>query len=65
MTRKDYELIAKAIKYQSINGKGREIMPVDWAMYTFAKDIAAYLETDNPRFDNPRFMKACGFGESE
>jgi hypothetical protein len=58
MTRKDYELIAKAIsgcvsiyKYPSAR--------------TIADNIAYCLQKYNSRFDYDRFIAACGFNENE
>jgi len=54
MTRKDYELIAKAIRCASA-------APGYAARNSFAAfAIADALASDNPRFDRERFLKACG-----
>ncbi len=58
MTRKDYVLIAEALK------KARPT-PSDYnsAHVQFRADvtlIADALANDNPRFDRERFLKACG-----
>lgn len=61
MTRKDYLLIAQAIKGQVDFEAGDQL-----AIYItkcIAISIAAALATDNPRFDLGRFMQACGFTE--
>lgn len=65
MTRKDYVLIAAAFKQEL------EDRPVDEAgiyepialaaMRATAGRLARMLESDNPRFDRERFLKACGF----
>lgn len=55
MTRKDYELIAAAIKTQ-VAGHERDL-----ATKVVAEAIAQALQRDNPRFDRARFLKACGF----
>lgn len=57
MTRKDYVLIAAAIKSQL----GFVPHERDLTIEAVAKAIAAALAQDNPRFDRERFMKACGF----
>lgn len=60
MTKKDYELIAAAVRHE----RG------EWAEDTWTKDIeigraavvlaiAHALAQDNPRFDRDRFLKAC------
>jgi hypothetical protein len=54
MTRKDYILIA-------------EVIATSWhanaeAKRDLAVSMAEALETDNPRFDSERFLRACGVG---
>lgn len=61
MTKKDYELIAKAIKTQwdiqvAITGTGEKSL----AIHETALRIAHALKNTNPRFDLDRFMTACG-----
>lgn len=64
MTRKDYELIAAAIK------EAKPLLPpvADYAettrqlgWQTTAHAVAEALARDNPRFDRERFLAACGF----
>lgn len=61
MTRKDYELIAKAIYGSLIQSKS-----LDWQdlyaeqHHITARHIANALERTNPRFDRERFLTACG-----
>ena len=50
MTRKDYELMAQAIKFASDNGLGVEDLP---------HLLARKLKLDNPRFDYDKFVVAC------
>ena len=64
MTRKDYELIAKAIKA----AKPSDSTMADYAEMTrklgwrnTVHSVAEALAGDNPRFDRERFLKACGF----
>jgi len=57
MTKKDYELIAAAIK------DNREYDPMECyaeALDDVARSLATALQRDNPRFDRDRFLKACG-----
>lgn len=64
MTRKDYELIAAAIKAThdridqqtdfSHNGEQQR------GVRRTAAHLADALAHDNPRFDRTRFLKACG-----
>jgi hypothetical protein len=59
MTRKDYELIAKAIASMQDAYTGDD-WTINGAMYPFARQIADALEAENPKFDFDKFMKACG-----
>lgn len=57
MTRKDYILIAEALRYGRIDAYSqdqRDQHEVD------AAHIADALARDNPRFDRERFLKAAG-----
>jgi len=62
MTRKDYVLIAQAIKGTIPGPEHTEDylqgQAVGWA--NCARSIADALSTDNPRFDRARFLAACG-----
>lgn len=62
MTRKDYELIASAIKRSHLTElDGHEETIIATAQHkTTAFSVARRLEMDNPRFDRDRFLKACG-----
>jgi hypothetical protein len=55
MTKKDYKLIADAI---------REVQayPSDaYAMRKLAQTLSDKLAQENPRFDRAKFLAACGF----
>jgi len=54
MTRKDYEIIAAAIKNAAMRA-GNDSETVDTIVY----EIAHQLALDNPRFDADRFAAAC------
>ncbi len=55
MTRKDYVLIAAAIKSAPVvYAEGH------MAAQTVAESIADALAAENPRFDRARFLKAAG-----
>lgn len=62
MTRKDYELIARAFTL------ARPIAPpttpvlraAHGATDALARELGDLLALDNPRFDRGRFLKACG-----
>lgn len=55
MTKKDYELIAKAIRDVYLYGIDVDKGTLD----DVARSLAAHLATTNPRFDRERFIKAC------
>lgn len=55
MTKKDYELLAKAVKRQfDFFGENESVMT------RFAVYLATDLENTNERFDRKRFLRACG-----
>ena len=62
MTRKDYELIAEAIKdvglWYHVSGGDRQ-HGADVVLFSLAMELARELAADNPRFDQERFMAAC------
>ena len=63
MTRKDYILIAAAIRETLLPEPETGIAPPDWqvfATHRVALRLADQLRQDNPRFDRTRFMAACG-----
>ena len=66
MTRKDYELIAAAIgqarQATSINRNASKREAGGKAILLSAIGLASHLQQDNPRFDQSRFLKACGYG---
>ena len=53
MTKKDFELIAEAIR------DGREHYSSNKAHATHAAEVANVLAYTNPRFDRVRFVLAC------
>ena len=69
MTRKDYELIAKALRATrdrvDSENDGKEGAHRDQQLRGVrraAAHLATALESDNPRFDVQRFLTACGYG---
>lgn len=58
MTRKDYEMVAKAIKRQVDRG----ILDPNECdiLEDLALELAGEFAADNPRFDTKRFLAACG-----
>ena len=59
MTRKDYQLIADAVRKAMTADHGWDTRPI----CRTARDIADALASDNPRFDRARFLAACGVPE--
>lgn len=60
MTRKDYEMIAKALKTQIEISRTYSEQDGEFAVVNIAFDLIEDLAKDNPRFDKDRFLKACG-----
>lgn len=64
MTRKDYELIAKAVKdsmnIESLGNKTSDLTDRQVAIIGLAETLSIRLQEDNARFDSERFLKACG-----
>lgn len=60
MTRKDYVMIAEAIRDAASPASGADGPRAQTAL-RIADYIADGLYNDNPRFDRKRFMAACGF----
>ena len=63
MTRKDYELIAAAVK-ECRSTQNQAYYGLwcadDRTLDTVAGVLAEKLAADNPRFDRERFLQACG-----
>lgn len=59
MSRKDYELIAKAINEERIAVS----LNADYvrALMLMSHRLASALLSDNPRFNRATFINACGF----
>ena len=61
MTKKDFELIAAALKTARINYHYREVMDILKEHHNrICAEIADALATTNPRFDRARFLAASG-----
>ena len=62
MTRKDYVLIAAALRDTLlINCPSAEYLAgAEAASYSAASRVADALSRENPRFDRARFLQACG-----
>lgn len=56
MTKKDYELIARAINVHAWNEQG---LPTAKVVIGIADTIAEELARENTRFDRVRFLDAC------
>lgn len=64
MTRKDYVMIAEAVKDAGRKAalcRSETADTAKAALLDAATYIADGLAQDNPRFDRKRFMEACGF----
>ena len=57
MTKKDYELIAEAIKTSRKVTQGESVLV---SVAHLANTLATDLEIENPRFNREIFLKACG-----
>ena len=57
MTKKDYELIAKAIKEIATLQTNKQ---AGIAIHTVAANIALHMGNTNPQFDRSKFLNACG-----
>ena len=60
MTRKDYVLIAQAIKTQIDLSTQYEEEESRAGAQNIAYDLAWKLQEENPNFDRRRFLAACG-----
>jgi hypothetical protein len=62
MTRKDYELIARAFRITKETVRTDTLDPVmrTAGVNMAAKELAAALSRDNARFNRERFLQACG-----
>ena len=60
MTRKDYVMIAQALRTQFELSHDNNEDDGLCAVINIANDLATALEADNPRFDRERFLEACG-----
>lgn len=72
MTKKDYELIAKAMKQSYSNAqsltmpkKTKEDMKLLSGIAFTVYSLTAHLENANHKFDRKKFLAACGFVEQE
>jgi hypothetical protein len=58
MTRKDYIAVSSILK------EYRQIIPAEEYL-ELVWDFASYMKLDNDRFDNARFLEACGIPKVE
>lgn len=63
MTKKNYVAIAAAIKASHTDAETSIVLPERerTGVAIAAQSIAKALAADNPHFDHPRFLRACGF----
>ena len=57
MTKKDYILIERVIKYFNDSQK-------DGSYYNLTEGMAEALENTNPHFNRQKFLEACGIEEN-
>jgi len=62
MTRKHFEMIAKAINARLVEKLHRPIREYE-TVETIGKDLAVIFADANPNFDANRFLAACGIGD--
>ena len=62
MTKRDFELIAQALRIAAHEARQNGASPSDGVQIA-AEAIAVRLSDDNPRFLPARFLAACGIGE--
>lgn len=60
MTRKDYVLIAAALKRAQVAEVYEHDKNMRAGVEYAARCVAITLAEDNPRFDRDRFLQACG-----
>lgn len=62
MTKKDYIMLAQIINNNSYyyDGGDNGVPRRDIRKENFVLELAAYLKNDNPRFDEKKFIEACG-----
>ena len=61
MTKKHYVAIAKTLAaLRAAYGAKANAASYGAAMSDAATELAVYFESENPRFDRARFLKACG-----
>ena len=64
MTKKDFKAIADVIKYHIDSNSDDPQFSIDrnckLTLESLAQDLAVVFASDNPRFDQDRFLEACG-----
>jgi len=63
MTRKDYVLIAEAIRTTRYISFYSEAEEYQMALDNLAGHLSRILEMTNERFDTPKFLSACQIGK--
>lgn len=63
VTKKDFKAVAEIIKKQTVCPREDDPFIIETAKdiaRVYAKELANYFATQNPRFDRGRFIQACG-----
>lgn len=60
MTRKDYEVIAEGIRNTRARGEFQGTAADEATLTEVAKSLAQLLKYENIRFDEDKFLTACG-----
>jgi len=66
MTKKDYQMLARAIRTAKDDYKdiGELHRLAEGVVFNVINRITVALEEDNPRFDYQKFIEACGFEQA-
>lgn len=63
MTRADFKIVADTISH--LRGLQKHIESYDHLLDVVAQSLATSLATTNPRFDEDKFLAACGYQTQE
>lgn len=60
MTKQDYEALAQLLKVHRSCHEVEHVMAVRDHLDDLARDVAQYLASQNPKFDEAKFLAAAG-----